>query len=284
MAILRNRQAEIIIFKKNDSSYYPISYKSYSDKSNNKFRIAFDVKFDSSKNKNPAVIKIYNLSEVNRRFFNDDGLTIQLFAGYENAMNEIYKGDVMFVSNKREGANIVTEFNCGDGIQAIKDIKIKTSFNPGTKIKTIIDSLLPKIKKAGLDFKKDLSNIFSGKSEFGEVISGTFNKLFSDLCKRQDLQFTVTNNMVEITKKNKPINQNAVVLSPRTGLIGIPEQRKDDISIRTLIQPSNLFPNRLIQLDSSSISGFYIIKSCNYMGDTHGNNWIVNIDAKEYNG
>jgi hypothetical protein len=281
--LLYGREVEVAIFKKNDTSFGRESYKNYDISNNNQYRISFDIRFDSSKNKNDATIKIYNLADFNRYFFtNEKDLTIELYAGYNGTRSLIYKGDVLYVSVERNGSDYITMFKCGDGAQAIKNLKISLSFEPQTTFKSMFQALGTELKNLGISIKKDFANVVTGKTAFGEVLDGKVNNIFDKLTKKQGLKYNIVNNNLEIIIEGEPINKDAVVLTPSTGLIGVPIIKKDLIQFDCLIQPSNIFPSRLVQLESSTVNGFYIIQSCQYTGDTHSNDWKITSEAKKY--
>lgn len=283
MVALWGREVEVIVYKKTDSTYIPVSFKNYDEANLNKFRMTFNIRFDSTKNKNDSDITIYNLASLTREEFAEEPkLSIQLYVGYSGERTLIYDGDVRYVSIGRTGADVMTKFVCGDGIAALKNIKISSSFKAGTQIKSMVKFLGEELKKEGINFKDSVADIFSGAATFGEVLDGKVNKLLDKLCKRQNLTFSITNNTLELTRKGQPVNQDAVFLSPETGLIGLPERNDKTIRIKALIQPSNIFPRRLIQLESETENGFFLIDKCVYNGDTHSNNWVVMIEAQKY--
>lgn len=126
-------------------------------------RLRFKVEKTLEPNPNKAAVAIYNMSETNRSLAeskpivssSSDGGKIQT-PGYllvdacyfadEDLQNKkkkppyenVFAGDISRVITRYEGADIITEFESGDGEKAFKDARADMTFGAGANFKDIL--------------------------------------------------------------------------------------------------------------------------------------------------
>jgi hypothetical protein len=94
------------------------------------------------------------------------------------------------------------------------------------------------------------------------------------------LEGSVQNGELQILPKGKPLNVLAVKLSPNTGLIGSPELGSKGVVKLVSLLNSEIYPGRKIQVLSESVTGFFRVEACSFIGQTSGNDWYTAIEAK----
>lgn len=130
----------------------------------------------------------------------------------------------------------------------------------------------------------------------GRTLYGMTRDFLDEFCRHHGLTFTFTNNVMNLVPINGYLPGPAVVLTSRTGMIGIPEQTEDGIMVRCLINPQ-ITPGKLLHIDNASINqttihevgfpninsipiisptnadGFYKVIAVDAEGDTRGQAW-----------
>jgi len=267
------REAELIVFKRSDNNFPAVKF--------NKLRISFDFTFDDKVKSNNGKISVYNIHKEARSFYQDQtNLTVILNAGHNGSLSQIFTGDVKLVTTTKEGANTVTTFDCGDGFNLSKNVKISSSFDPGTAVKKMVEQMFTNLKAAGAEIMKGAADLFTGNTKNGVTIQDTALNALNKICRSQNLEIKITNNVVEIIKLNGNIGNNAILLTPNTGLIGTPAKKDKGISFKSLINEGRIFPGRVVKIESSSINGFFVVTKAIYNGDTYGQDWTVNCEAR----
>lgn len=260
---------------------------------------------------NTAEVTIYNLNERTRGEIAEapKNATIQIKAGYRgrpapsaalaavdaaigsggaepDPAGVIYLGDVRLARSEYLPPDWETYVESGDGERSARTARTNRSFRAGTSVQTVF-------KQIAKDLQVSLGNaakraIESGSleeagQEFlnGVTVSGNAHRELAALAASAGLEFSVQNGEIQLLERGKPLQDVSVVLSPDTGLIGSPSiGDKGIVNIRALLNP-DIVPGRQIEVESRSISGRMRVERCDYSGDTRGNDWYVDMEAKE---
>jgi len=266
-------------------------------------RISFTIEKQSEINQNTAKIQIYNLSKSSLAFLDVDNPIILLEVGYGSVMSNggsrkrnydgiIFYGDITDNKFLHQGADTITSIEAGDGLQSLLKARIDKSFagidlnkagSKGTNLKVVMEELLTTFKTVGGIVKeKALKYIKSDAipdkyAENGLCLSGMVKDILDDLLKSFGLEWSIQDNEVQIIPEGGNTNEEAIVLTPQTGLIGSPvkkivemqtSDKIDGIEFTALIQPG-LNPGRLVEIKSRDTNGIFRIRKSNFIGDTH---------------
>jgi len=248
-----------------------------SDSSNEVFRIAFNVESTSESNANTAMVSIYNLSGTNRAFFERPGLKVVLMAGYGAKPTIIFKGDVEGdkTRSKKNGQDIITTVESGDGRFSLKNTVLNKTFAPGVSIEQVLKDIQGAMKLPG-DFKDIKKETFNQ----GLSISGSPKEVLDKLTEKQQLEWTIQNGVLQIKKKGGAITNEAVTVSPETGLLDIPSKTNEGIEFQTLLNPL-LFPGRPVLIESRFLKGQqkFIVRRVQHQGDNFTGVWTSFVEA-----
>ena len=145
----------------------------------------------------------------------------------------------------------------------------------------------------------------------GKVLFGSASDLMNDLALTSNCEWVIEDNIFTMIAFNGFNQEPAFVMSPETGLIGMPQLTTDGLKVTCLLNPRLKWGGQ-IQVDMSHIQtqsfdigyqdryvdqmfkdlktaadseGFYNIKSVNHSGDTRGDEWYtelvcVGVDSK----
>ena len=196
-------------------------------------RISFSVEKTATSEPNRASVTIYNLNADSRskiEGLSDPVLTVE--AGYgvgeEAEIGVIFSGDVDKIESRKDRLDWLTTIETGDGKKDLKDAKLEKSYRKGTKIETIIQDALgsfTNLKNLTLP-----SGIVDKTKELlsGGTFSGTAKDILNQLLGAQDLEFSVQDGEVLITKKDTPSQEEIFIVNPGTGLINSPSKTKNE--------------------------------------------------------
>lgn len=111
---------------------------------------------------NKANIKIINLKEASRNKIEEEGLEIELYAGYE-VPSLLFSGNVINVLHQKDGADWVSELFCGDAIKSINNSTINKTLSAGATTENIFDELVGSMDGVTKGITEGLSKCLSGK-------------------------------------------------------------------------------------------------------------------------
>lgn len=183
-------------------------------------RIAFTAKASRTKTSNEAVIRIYNLATTSAERL-AIGQVCQLSAGYVGNIMPIVTGDVTRVENFLDGVDRVTEVTVNDSMVALRDSKTSISFAPGTSARAILQAV-------GANFGLPLRMNITGEDRqivTGFAFNGRTRNAFTEICDYLGLEWSAQQGEIQVMNKGAPYSNQAVYLSPNSGLIDSPKPK-----------------------------------------------------------
>ena len=254
-------------------------------------RCVFSVNKSINETPNYSHIIIYNLAS-NTIAKIKNGWIVILSAGYKDGnYGMIFTGEVVqHYVTREEGVNTLLHLICQDG-----DAFLNGSFTVKTLEK---GSSAMDVVSACADLPTNqIGQQVKGKPAYirGKVMFGMSAKYLRGVAKTTETQFYVEDRKINIVGAKDYGPNEAVLLTPETGLIGDPTQTDNGVSGQCLINPS-IKLNTLIKIDSSYIvtkaldnaesaklsfasDGVYRITKLTYEGDTHGDPWYCTFEA-----
>ena len=248
-------------------------------------RIVFDIeKTNRGPEANKGTINIYNLNETTRVTSQKPDIIAILEVGYGENLEQLFIGNISKSATKRQGANMVTTLTVGDAEKPLREIRFDKSYEAGVSIKTTIKEVAQTFRTAGAVIVGNLASVFASvddkKEQSGLALSGMAKDVMDDLVGKIDLEYSIQDNNFQLLKKGTGTQEEAVLLTPQTGLLGTPVKRGDDgIEFLSLIIPG-IKPGRLVTIHSKHIFETVIMTKAIYRGDTHGQPWHITGWAK----
>lgn len=235
------------------------------------------VKFDINKiggTSNKSKIELYNLSAQSRQTFKV-GYLVQLEAGYNGLTRILFAGNILNSISKRNGADIITSLECGDGEASITFASYDQSYPAGVTLVQILEDLT-KALSLNVGSVLGIPQVTYNK---GFTTHGSVRDALDKLLPPNGLEWNVNNGAVNIIPIDKHNGQSAIVLSKATGMIGVPSKGNDFTQATSLLNPQ-LVPGVPVQLisDTSSLNGFYKIRRSHFEGDSHEKKWEVSLE------
>lgn len=245
-------------------------------------RISFDVLRNSTSSANPAKVKIWNLNPDHRKKLQTEkSLVLILDIGYGEETDILLDADITKTVSLKEGPDIVTEIECGDGDKALRESRLDKSYKAGTNYKTIVNDVISTFKETSNTAIKTISAVKDDITQNGISVSGSSKAILDTITGKQDLEWNIQNNELQILDPDNSTDDDAVYLSKDTGLIGSPKPGKDGLEFTSLIVSTKILPGRKVKIKSTDYNGYYKILSAKYVGDTHGKPWYIECVGKE---
>lgn len=280
-----------------------------------KLRCTFDVKRYAQYNPNTAIITIYNLTADAETKIISEGYRVVITAGYESGVyGDIFDGYIIATSRtKQNGTDYILTIQAMDGYFFLQFGMCNFSVQRGADARTVVKNIANQASvPVDIAYPKDgdTSVLDTQKFSRGQSVHGLASKSLDDIAKALNATWFVDMGKLYFMKYGEstddmPLGKQAVVLSPSTGLIGNPTQIEYGISakcfLNAMISPfcfvqlnPEYVTRQLLNVSSSGVSnpqlypldpqGIYRVISCEFVGDTRGNDWYTQVSAVTQSG
>lgn len=264
-------------------------------------RIKFQVNQSDFETPNTTSIRVYNLANSTAVKIHKEFKRVVLQAGYrDGAFGIIFDGTI---KQTRLGRETQTETYL-DIFASDAD----ENYNFGAISQSIAGGTTPeeqtKIIANAMNLETGYVNYDIGlnKNIRGKTLYGMGRAEIRNLARSGQAQWSIQNGKVNVIRLSSYIDGQAVVLNSRSGMIGLPEQTEDGISVRCLLNPK-IIPGTQVQIDEASIQraaislsirgddprqveeffpqatadGFYVVLVAEHEGDTRGNEFYTSL-------
>ena len=250
-----------------------------SEKSN--IRIVFLIEKTTGSFANTATIIVSNLSDDTLALFEDekDNIVVILEVGYGNEIDTLWTGNVTNSIPKKSGTEKILQIESGDGDKALRDAVLDKSYKAGVNIKDIANDAIASLKEAGAVAVGTITDLKDQFINNGMTAEGLAKDTLDKIVAKQDLEWSIQDNEIQIYPKNGSTGDQVTLLSPKTGLIGSPEKKGKGVNFTALIKSTRIRPGRLVKVEAENFDAFVKIRKAKYVGDTHGNEWYVICEA-----
>jgi len=247
-------------------------------------------------------IKIYNLKESSRNKIEKQGLSVKLYAGYEdNAVPLLFSGDMRNVVHLKNGTDWISEIFAHDGGNILNTATINKTLPAGVDTEQIYNELVGQMQGISKGVTEGLKNCLSGKrSLLRELqLSGNVKDWLDKIATNCGFEYSVNDGVIETNPKGLPVSDvPPVIINQASGMIGSPERTEVGINVKNLLLPE-LKLARTIKIESISTKinagnlfykkvppirnkGIYRIDKLVHTGDTHDNPWETDIGARVF--
>lgn len=249
--------------------------------------MSFKVKKDLKSKPNTCELKIRNLAEAHQAQIEENpNVAVQLEAGYESGTSVIFIGDLRTAPTETDGTDDVTTVSSGDGEKKHKTARVTKSHAKGATSAVVIKSLVDAIGVSPGNSASAISAITSsGVGELftlGTALCGSAAREMTRILRAVGYTWSIQNGALQLLTTKQTVAGSAIKVDQTTGLIGSPSVDSDGVlSCKIQIVP-DVFPGRLMVLQSKGISGQYRIEETEHTGDNYGSDWQIAVKAKPY--
>ncbi|MDG9858220.1 hypothetical protein N7403_30600 [Pseudomonas nitroreducens] len=265
-------------------------------------RIRFSVRRGDLKTPNSADIRVYNVSEQTAQRAQKEFERIVLQAGYAGNFGVIFDGTIKQVRRGRESqTDTYIDITAADGDSAYNFAVMNTSLAAGSTPDDHLQAALKSMESRGITMGEG-SALSANKLPRGKVMFGMARDYLDTLGKTQDLSWSFQDGKLTLIPNTAYLPGEAVVVNSATGMVGLPEQTQNGITVKMLLNPSVKVGRRL-QINNASIQqmryglaigddpvtrkalvsvyldadGFYRSIVVNHSGDSRGNEWYTDV-------
>ena len=246
-------------------------------------RVSFEVQRTLGAKPNPARITVYGLSESSRAAVAIRGTEVRLFAGYRDNAALIFGGQVRRCTHTKQTDGWHSDLECADGLEVWRK-NVSASWARGTPRRQVIEQAC---KVLGLPpLTSSQAKLVTGQLDEPLAMYGLATQQADLLFRSLGLEWSVQSGELQLLRAGGLTTEQAVVLTPETGLVGVPEVepaqsgRAPSVRVTSLLQPT-ITPGRLLQVESRTWTGRVRPSVVEYTGDTHGSDWYVRAEGRQ---
>lgn len=266
-------------------------------------RFTFQIQHSTTQTLKNLYARIYNMAPATIATAPREGGTVTLQAGYQGRSGVIFTGQITQTRVGRETpTDTCFDVFAQDGDTAYNQATVNASLAAGATAADVRAQMLKSFGTYGFGdgTVPDLSTVAMPR---GQVFYGMTRDHMRVLARDNACTWGLEDERMNMVSATQSLPNTAVVLTAATGLIGLPQQTEDGISICCLLNPM-LRINGLVQLDNSSIQqarksqnlagtqgstlpsldnaggkrdGVYKIIWIDYKGDTRGQDWYCDL-------
>lgn len=234
-------------------------------------RCTFNIVKKDTQTPNSAELTIYNLSTTTAARLKKSFTKIIINSGYEANFGLVFSGNIKGFEETRENTETILKVTAGDGDKEYNYTVINKTLAAGATPDSIINEVSGAMG-VPLGYKSSLEATTLPR---GKVLYGRPYEFMREQADNTGCTWSIQDGKVLFLKRTEVMEGGAVLLTPNTGLIGVPQITEDGVSGKCLLNPK-LKIGTALELESKvhpDINGAYRIISVAHKGDTHGNDW-----------
>ncbi len=247
-------------------------------------RITFKATKTTKREPNTCDVSIYNLSREHREALTKVKLpVVVLEAGYENETTQLFYGQTIHTTHLRKGADIITTLSTSDGGPKLRTARIAQSFAAGAKPSAVLAALVKALGVKVGNLKEAQKKIDTGKAANlyieGVSLQGHAPNELDALCRSAGFEWSVQDGALQVVAVGQSVGQFATVLTDSLMLTTPSVSNKNIVEGQTFIQ-HDFLPGRQIRIRTELVQGVFRLEKCQYHGDTYGDDWFTDFEAK----
>jgi hypothetical protein len=247
--------------------------------------VSFDVFRTAKPEPNTCELEVFNLNPNNRLALEEEGkkIAISVEAGYKDQTALLFLGVARTIFTQREGADLITTLQSGDGEKEYQQSRINISIAAGATNKQALDAVIKALGLGEGNTAQLAGQLAATKPLFpqGTVLTGSAAQVLYWLTSSLGFEFSIQDGALQVLSIGEPLAGTATKLTPDTGLIGSPSIDNEGVITAQALLIPEIFPGRLLTVESEFLSGNFRVETCRYTGSTFDNAWYVDIEGQK---
>jgi hypothetical protein len=268
------------------------------EKIDTQLRVSFVVELNSNKDPNRADVSVYNYNLENRvklqtgneiaERTRQSGLAydwpLVIEAGYMGSRDVIFSGNINYATSMKDTVDWISDIEAEDAGNKYRNQRMNKSYEPGTSVSQVaIDAAtLLDVGPGNLAERLGTGIFRKGFSVFsqGYVASGSAQQVLDDLISSAGYNWSVQDGNLQILAPTETTFEETIVLNKDSGLIGSPQKGEKGSIMASSLLRGKINPGRKILIESNLVNGIFKVDKVTHYGDTAGNEWYSDIEAK----
>ncbi|WP_186150925.1 phage protein [Burkholderia gladioli] len=202
---------------------------------------------------NSARIRIFNLSDNTAQRVSGEFTRVVLQAGYQGGpFGVIFDGTIKQVRRGRfSQVDTITDVTAASGDQWYTYATIRKTLAAGSTymdhVQAVVDSMKPYGLTVGYMPQFDVNPLPRGR-----VLVGMAREIMRNAAYNLKADWSIQDTQLQLVPQDSYIPGEAIVLTSQTGMIGLPQQDQNGITIKCLLNP-NARISGLVQIDNKSV-------------------------------
>ncbi|GAA0807687.1 phage protein [Cupriavidus gilardii] len=265
-------------------------------------RFRFDVRRGDLQTPNSARIRVYNVSKQTAQRIEREFTRLVLQAGYPGNYGIIFDGTVKQVRRGRESqTDTYLDITAADGDSAYNFAVVNTTLAAGSTAADHVAAACTAMNPYGVS-QGYLPELPRNPLPRGKVMFGMAREFMRWTARTCQTVWSIQDGKVVMVPETSYMPGEIPVITSETGMVGLPEQTQNGITIKMLLNPSVKI-GRLIQIDNASVQryeyslnvgqqaqnerieeqaklqddGYYYVMIAEHHGDTRGNEYYTDV-------
>jgi hypothetical protein len=250
--------------------------------------IAFDVVRSLGGEPNTASIRVWGLSRAHRQELEKlsvkgkrpGKIATELRAGYDDQQFLLFKGDLRYARNERDGQDWLTTVEGDDGGRAHLDAQVQRAFPPGTLASQVAIACAEALGLGLGNLPSALAGLTTTYAQ-GTVLSGLASAELRGVLAGLGLNYSVQHGSLQVVRRGAGLPVPIVKISSGKGLVGSPTRSPEGYVLAVAFLRPGFDPGARVQVESQDIRGVYTSRAVKYEGDASGNPWYAHLELRE---
>lgn len=252
-------------------------------------KIGFYVSKSLSSSANEGRIEVTNLSQAHRNALGRELEDVVLEAGYvppggTDNTGIIFAGQIREVRHDRQGPDIVTTIEAGDGDRAQRRADVSKTFPAGTPIEDVIDYMTDEFTQYGVT-KGEIRLSDGARTTLTRPYSmaGPARREMDRIGRATKSYWSIQNGVLEIVPGDGFVGT-VIRFDAASGLLGVPTVTDNGVKAEVLLNPE-IRPGRRVQIVSDLIDvpgedGMCRVSGVTFVGDNRDGNFVAQIEGE----
>jgi len=264
-------------------------------------RVQFKIRRSDFQEPNSADVRILNVAETTSNRLTREFTRLVIQGGYEGNFGLLFDGAIKQARVGRVNAlDSYVDITAADGDAAYNYSYTALTLAAGAQPQNAVEAFVQSMAQqgVGLGYMPELSQNGSPR---GRVYYGLTRDELREWAEVQDCLWSIQDGKLTLIPKTSYIPGESPLISPATGLVGVPEQTQNGISMRVLLNPA-IKIGQCVKLDATvnplrysldvqsqannallesstrpNPDGLYYVMSADHVGDTRGNEFYTDL-------
>jgi len=258
--------------------------------------IKFQIRWEASATAASGDIEVYNLADATETRISQRGSQVSLFAGYQDSLEEIARGDIRRVDKKRSGVNRISVIRFGGNLSRTSAAVFARTYEGEIALAQVVRDIIAEMPdmEAG-----DLSAIPADAVLRNKTFALPGATALTGLLSPLDLSWYEEDGLIGVMARGESVDDRYdVVISEKTGMVGTPAIADDDrgVKVRTLLDHRIRLDTRF-RLESvvlgeggqgntvresefGAVDTHYQVVSYEHSGDNRAGGWFTDIEGR----